>query len=160
MICYGVMDPPEPPYILILMSSIQGVAFNVLWVRTLWPSIDLHLIFILTQPTGVDNLMILTITMIVMIIIIMMIIPLQPAGVAYMTSVAPPALTGTAISLMATVTWVVGKAVSLRIVMLLFDRDHDHALIGHLCPIRFVMMIISASWPLSPTGSIHAKSGG
>ena len=35
----------------------------------------------------------------------------QPAGIAYMTSVAPPALTGTAISLMATVTWVVGKAV-------------------------------------------------
>ena len=55
MICYGLMDPPEPPYILILMSSIQGVAFNVLWVRTLRPSIDLHLIFILT--TSVDNLM-------------------------------------------------------------------------------------------------------
>ena len=35
----------------------------------------------------------------------------QPAGIAYMTSVAPPALTGTAISLMATVTWVIGKAV-------------------------------------------------
>ena len=35
----------------------------------------------------------------------------QPAGIAYMTWVAPPALTGTAISLMATVTWVVGKAV-------------------------------------------------
>ena len=71
-------------------------------------------------------------TMIVMIIIIMMKIPLQPAGVAYMTSVAPPALTGTAISLMATVTWVVGKGVSLRIVMLVFYHNHDHALIGHL----------------------------
>ena len=114
MICYGLMDPPEPPYILILMSSIQGVAFNVLWVRTLWPSIDLHLIFILTQPMGVDNLMMMMkITMIVMIILIMITIPLQPAGVAYMTSVAPPALVGTAISLMATVTWVVGKGVSL-----------------------------------------------
>jgi len=65
MVCYGVMDPPEPPYILILMSSIQGIAINVLW----------------------------------------------PAGVAYITSVAPQALTGTAISLMATVTWVVGKGV-------------------------------------------------
>ena len=32
MVCYGVMDPPEPPYILILMASIQGIAFNVLWV--------------------------------------------------------------------------------------------------------------------------------
>ena len=32
MVCYGVMDPPEPPYILILMSSIQGIAINVLWV--------------------------------------------------------------------------------------------------------------------------------
>ena len=113
MICYGLMDPPEPPYILILMSSIQGVAFNVLWVRTLWPSIDLHLIFILTQPMGVEYMMMMKITMIVMIILIMITIPLQPAGVAYMTSVAPPALVGTAISLMATVTWVVGKGVSL-----------------------------------------------
>lgn len=65
MVCYGLIDPPEPPYILIAMASIQGIAFNVLW----------------------------------------------PAGIAYMTSVAPPALTGTAISLMATVTWVIGKAV-------------------------------------------------
>ena len=35
--------------------------------------------------------------------------PLQPSAVSYMTSVAPEALTGTAISLMATVTWVVGR---------------------------------------------------
>ena len=33
---------------------------------------------------------------------------------------------------MATVTWVVGKGVSLRIVMLVFYHNHDHALIGHL----------------------------
>ena len=132
MICYGLMDPPEPPYILILMSSIQGVAFNVLWVRTLWPYIDLDLIFIFIQPTGVDNFMMMKITMIVMIILIMIMIPPQPAGVAYMTSVAPPALVGTAISLMATVTWVVGKGVSLSIVMLVLHHNHDHALIGHL----------------------------
>ena len=79
--------------------------------------------------------MMMTITMIVMIIIIMITIPLQPAGVAYMTSVAPPALVGTAISLMATVTWVVGKGVSLRIVMLVLHHNHDHALKRHLCPI-------------------------
>ena len=33
MVCYGLIDPPEPPYILIAMASIQGIAFNVLWVR-------------------------------------------------------------------------------------------------------------------------------
>ena len=32
MVCYGVLDPPKPPYILILMASIQGIAFNMLWV--------------------------------------------------------------------------------------------------------------------------------
>ena len=32
MVCYGVIDPPEPPYILIFMASLQGIAFNVFWV--------------------------------------------------------------------------------------------------------------------------------
>ena len=32
MVCYGLINPPEPPYILIAMASIQGIAFNVLWV--------------------------------------------------------------------------------------------------------------------------------
>ena len=59
----------------------------------------------------------------------------QPAGIGYMTWVAPPALTGTAISLMATVTWVVGKAVkSLSWYYDVFnpdefndnEDDHDH----------------------------------
>ena len=48
--------------------------------------------------------------------------PLQPSAVSYMTSVAPEALTGTAISLMATVTWVVGRGAGSLLAGLLADR--------------------------------------
>ena len=122
MICYGLMDPPEPPYILILMSSIQGVAFNVLWVRTLWPSIDLHLIFILT--TSVDNLMMMEITMIVMIILIMITSPASGGGLHDLGGAPGPRRHGD----QPHGDCHLGRWQRGELVMLVFNHNHDHAL--------------------------------
>ena len=100
MVCYGVMDPPDPPYILILMASLQGIAFNMLWVGADYHHNDQLFRLNLSRARALRSE-----------ICSCLILAAQPSGIAYMTSVAPQALTGTAISLMATVTWVVGKGV-------------------------------------------------
>ena len=100
MVCYGVMDPPDPPYILILMASLQGIAFNMLWVGADYHHNDELFRLNLSRARALRSE-----------ICSCLILAAQPSGIAYMTSVAPQALTGTAISLMATVTWVVGKGV-------------------------------------------------
>ena len=102
VIFYFLKATDSPPYILILTNCLDGTGMNIFWVS--------HLIIWRRgrKGEGVGNLEDEYKSN----------VETQVSIMQYMTSMAPPALTATAISIMATIIWVLGKGVSGKILRL------------------------------------------
>ena len=102
VIFYFLKATDSPPYILILTNCLDGTGMNIFWVS--------HLIIRRRgrKGEGVGNLEDKYKST----------VETQVSIMQYMTSMAPPALTATAISIMATIIWVLGKGVSGKILRL------------------------------------------
>ena len=102
VIFYFLKATDSPPYILILTNCLDGTGMNIFWVSN---SINRRRG---RKEEGVGNLEDEYISA----------VETQVSIMQYMTSMAPPALTATAISIMATIIWVLGKGVSGKILRL------------------------------------------